>query len=182
MVAGCHWKRGIPLLRVGWTLCPPTASRAGQQPCDDAAREALVGLRGPSRTAHAEIKHRINVVGIFPDEDAITGLVGAVALEHNEWRSAPTVYSIIYIELRLQIVRTHLDPLLPPRSESRNPAFGANPTSTAAAWEGERHGAVRFCDRRCRFPPLERAWPAPASGRYSRPGDTPCASVSSIPT
>ena len=40
----------------------------------------------PLERLHGEVKRRTNTVGIFPDEDAITRLIGAILLERNdEW-------------------------------------------------------------------------------------------------
>ena len=53
----------------------------------------------PIERLHAEVKLRTNVVGIFPNEAAITRLVGAILLEQNdEWavsRRYMTLESIV---------------------------------------------------------------------------------------
>ena len=51
-----------------------------------AAHRTKLHSTNPLERLHGEIKRRTNTVGIFPNEDAITRLIGAILLEQNdEW-------------------------------------------------------------------------------------------------
>ena len=51
-----------------------------------AANRAKLHSTNPLERLHGEVKRRTNTVGIFPNEDAITRLIGAILLEQNdEW-------------------------------------------------------------------------------------------------
>ena len=50
------------------------------------AHHANLHSTDPSGRLHGEIRRRTHTVGIFPNEDAITRLIGAILLEQNdEW-------------------------------------------------------------------------------------------------
>jgi transposase-like protein len=64
----------------------------------------------PIERLNKEVKRRADVVGIFPNEEAITRLIGAVLLEQNdEWQ---TQHRYMQVEAFSQTGTSSTDPLL----------------------------------------------------------------------
>ena len=73
-------------------------------------------VTNPLERLNKEVKRRADVVGIFPDEDSITRLIGAVLLGANdEWQLQPRY---MQVEGMAELCRPQTEPE-PPRSHRK---------------------------------------------------------------
>jgi Transposase, Mutator family len=80
---------GLPALRAPGASVPDgrTIRRNRSDPSRTSAPPILIPVTNPLERLNKEVKRRADVVGIFPNEESITRLIGAVLMEANdEWQ------------------------------------------------------------------------------------------------
>ena len=79
---------GLPAPSCSRCLCPGWSHHTlwTRKPQPDFGTGNLIPVTNPIERLNGEIKRRTDVVGIFPNDEAIVRLVGALLLEQNdEW-------------------------------------------------------------------------------------------------
>lgn len=79
---------GLPAPSCSRCLCPGWSHHTprARTPQPNFGTKNLIPVTNPIERVNGEIKRRTEVVGIFPNDDAIIRLVGAILLEQNdEW-------------------------------------------------------------------------------------------------
>ena len=108
------WRHVADQLRARW---PKLADLMDQSEADvlaymsfPAQHRTKLHSTNPLERLNKEVKRRADVVGIFPNEDAIVRLIGAVLFEQNdEWQSQ---HRYMQVEAFAQIDAAESDPLL----------------------------------------------------------------------
>ena len=112
--AGQTWRHVADQLRPRW---PKLAQLMDESEADvlaymsfPAQHRTKLHSTNPLERLNKEVKRRADVVGIFPNEDAIIRLIGAVLLEQNdEWLAQ---HRYMQVEAFAQIDAAQTDPLL----------------------------------------------------------------------
>ena len=112
--AGQTWRHVADQLRGRW---PKLAALMDESEADvlaymsfPAQHRTKLHSTNPLERLNKEVKRRADVVGIFPNEDAITRLIGAVLFEQNdEWQSQ---HRYMQVEAFSRIDAAESDPLL----------------------------------------------------------------------
>jgi putative transposase len=112
--AGATWRHVADQLRVRW---PKLAALMDESEHDVLAYMAFPAQHrtklhstNPLERLNKEVKRRADVVGIFPNEEAITRLIGAVLFEQNdEWLGQ---HRYMQVEAFSRIDAAESDPLL----------------------------------------------------------------------